>query len=92
MFTVLSFLVFEITDDLNLFYAFSKFYSILYKNIECLNKKFDHNVCEALDQVETDEVEEGTVLAVYQNGYKLNGKLMRPARVKVAKAKEEVKE
>ena len=39
MFTVLSFLVFEITDDLNLFYAFSKFYSILYKNIECLNKK-----------------------------------------------------
>lgn len=63
------------------------------EKIDCLNKKFDHNVCEALDQVETDEAEEGTVLAVYQNGYKLNGKLMRPARVKVAKAKqEEVKE
>ena len=59
------------------------------EKIDCLNKKFDHNVCEALDQVETDEVEEGTVLAVYQNGYKLNGKLMRPARVKVAKAKQE---
>ena len=59
------------------------------EKIECLNKKFDHNVCEALDQVETDEVEEGTVLAVYQNGYKLNGKLMRPARVKVAKKKKE---
>ena len=55
------------------------------EKIECLNKKFDHNVCEALDQVETDEAEEGTVLAVYQNGYKLNGKLMRPARVKVSK-------
>ncbi len=59
------------------------------EKIECLNKKFDHNVCEALDQVETDEAEEGTVLAVYQNGYKLNGKLMRPARVKVAKKKKE---
>ncbi len=57
------------------------------EKIECLNKKFDPNVCEALDQVETDEVEEGTVLAVYQNGYKMHGKLMRPARVKVAKKK-----
>jgi len=55
------------------------------EKIECLNKPFDHNVCEALDQVETDEAEEGTVLAVYQNGYKLNGKLLRPARVKVSK-------
>ena len=61
------------------------------EKIDCLNKKFDHNVREALDQVETDEAEEGTVLAVYQNGYKLNGKLMRPARVKVAKKKEEDK-
>ncbi len=62
------------------------------EKIDCLNKKFDHNVCEALDQVETDEAEEGTVLAVYQNGYKLNGKLMRPARVKVAKAKQKEEE
>ncbi len=61
------------------------------EKIDCLNKKFDHNVCEALDQVETDEAEEGTVLAVYQNGYKLNGKLMRPARVKVSKKKSEEK-
>jgi molecular chaperone GrpE len=61
------------------------------EKIDCLNKKFDHNTCEALDQVETDEAEEGTVLAVYQNGYKLNGKLMRPARVKVSKKKSEEK-
>ncbi|MBQ3835375.1 MAG: nucleotide exchange factor GrpE [Elusimicrobia bacterium] len=59
------------------------------EKIDCLNKPFDHNTCEALDQVETDEVEEGTVLAVYQNGYKMQGKLMRPARVKVAKKKSE---
>lgn len=62
------------------------------EQIDCLNKKFDPNVCEAIDQVETDEVEEGTVLAVYQNGYKLHGKLMRPARVKVAKAKQKEEE
>lgn len=58
------------------------------EKIECLNKKFDPNTCEALEQVEDDTVEEGTILAVYQNGYKLNGKLLRPARVKVAKKKE----
>jgi len=59
------------------------------EKIDCLNKQFDPNICEALDQVETDEVEEGIVLAVYQNGYKMHGKLMRPARVKVAKKKAE---
>lgn len=57
------------------------------EKIDCLNKKFDHNLCEALEQVETDEVEAETVVAVYQNGYKLNGKLLRPARVKVARKK-----
>lgn len=57
------------------------------EKIDCLNKQFDPNICEALDQVEDDTVEEGIILAVYQNGYKLNGKLMRPARVKVAKKK-----
>lgn len=61
------------------------------EKIDCLNKPFDHNTCEALDQIETDEVEEGMVLAVYQNGYKMHGKLMRPARVKVAKKKSEEK-
>ena len=57
------------------------------EKIDCLNKQFDPNICEALDQVEDDTVEDGIILAVYQNGYKLNGKLMRPARVKVAKKK-----
>ena len=57
------------------------------EKIDCLNKQFDPNICEALDQVEDDTVEDGIILAVYQNGYKLNGKWMRPARVKVAKKK-----
>ncbi|MDR3071733.1 MAG: nucleotide exchange factor GrpE [Endomicrobium sp.] len=50
--------------------------------VQC--EKFDPSVCEALDYVESSE-EDGTILEVYQNGYKMNGKLVRPAKVKVAK-------
>jgi molecular chaperone GrpE len=52
------------------------------EEIQCGN--FDPNVCEALDYVESDE-EDGKVLEVYQKGYKMNGKLIRTAKVKVAK-------
>ncbi|MDD5021319.1 MAG: nucleotide exchange factor GrpE [Endomicrobiaceae bacterium] len=57
------------------------------EKIECLNKKFDPHFCEALAQVESDK-EDGTILEVYQQGYKCNGKLMRPAKVKIAKTPE----
>ncbi|MDR1695455.1 MAG: nucleotide exchange factor GrpE [Endomicrobium sp.] len=52
-------------------------------------EKFDPNVCEALDTVETDDAEDGAVLEVYQKGYKMNGKLIRAAKVKVAKRQSE---
>ncbi|MDR1104035.1 MAG: nucleotide exchange factor GrpE [Endomicrobium sp.] len=52
------------------------------EEIRC--KKFDPNMCEALDYVESDE-EDGKVLEVYQKCYKMNGKLIRAAKVKVAK-------
>ncbi|MDR2395662.1 MAG: nucleotide exchange factor GrpE [Endomicrobium sp.] len=51
---------------------------------EIFCEKFDPNVCEALDIVESQE-EDGKVLEVYQKGYKMNGKLIRTAKVKVAK-------
>ena len=51
---------------------------------EIVCEKFDPNVCEALDYVDSDE-EDGAVLGVYQKGYKMNGKLVRAAKVKVAK-------
>ena len=53
------------------------------EEIKC--DKFDPSTCEALDTVETDEEKDGKVLAVYQKGYKINGNLMRTAKVKVAK-------
>ncbi|MDR3124446.1 MAG: nucleotide exchange factor GrpE [Endomicrobium sp.] len=51
---------------------------------EIVCEKFDPNICEALDSVETEQ-EDGKVLEIYQNGYKMNGKLIRTVKVKVAK-------
>lgn len=45
---------------------------------------FDPHLHEAVDRAETDEVEDQTVLAEYQRGFKFRGKLLRPAMVKVA--------
>jgi molecular chaperone GrpE len=55
------------------------------EEIQC--EKFDPNTCEALEQVEVeDEVEEGRILETYQKGYRINGNLIRTAKVKVAKS------
>jgi len=49
---------------------------------------FDPFMHEALMTEERDDVEEGQILEVYQKGYSLGQKPLRPARVKVAKKKE----
>jgi molecular chaperone GrpE len=56
------------------------------EKIECLGEQFDPNFHEAMLQEESDE-EEGTVLEVFAEGYKLGDKVIRAAKVKVAKAK-----
>jgi len=48
-------------------------------------EKFDHNLHEAMFEVETADVEPGTVVQVIQHGYKIHDRLLRPARVGVAK-------
>src|ERR1700681_3556645 len=45
--------------------------------------KFDPNLHHAVDMVETDEVEDHTVLDEYQQGYNFRGRPLRPAMVKV---------
>jgi len=45
---------------------------------------FDPNEHEAMAQQPTEGVEPGTVVQVYQQGYRLGGQLLRPARVVVA--------
>jgi molecular chaperone GrpE len=45
---------------------------------------FDPNEHEAMAQAPVDGVEPGTVAEVYQQGYRINGAVLRPARVVVA--------
>ena len=47
---------------------------------------FDPEFHEAMTMQESDAAEPDTVLSVVQRGYQLNGRLLRPARVIVAKA------
>lgn len=54
------------------------------KPLETLGKKFDPKFCEAVSEIES-EGEEGTVAEELQKGYALNGKVIRPARVKITK-------
>lgn len=51
---------------------------------------FNPELHEAMSMVENAEVEPNTVLTVYQKGYTLHDRLVRPARVVVSKAKVEV--
>src|SRR3979411_12543 len=50
--------------------------------------KVDPNVHHAVDMVETDEVDDHTVLDEYQQGYNFRGRPLRPAMVKVAVKKQ----
>ena len=45
---------------------------------------FDPNEHEAMVQQTSEDAESGTVIEVYQQGYRLNGSVLRPARVVVA--------
>jgi len=45
---------------------------------------FDPNEHEAMVQQQSEDAESGTVIEVYQQGYRINGQVLRPARVVVA--------
>lgn len=45
---------------------------------------FDPNVAEAFQTQPSDEIEEGKVLSLMRKGFKLNGRLIRPANVVVS--------
>lgn len=46
--------------------------------------EFDPNVAEAFQTQPSDEIEEGKVLSLMRKGFKLNGRLIRPASVVVS--------
>ncbi len=49
--------------------------------------KFDPHMHEPLEVVEADGKDDGDILAELKPGYKINGRLLRPASVKIAKKK-----
>ena len=54
------------------------------KEIEVLNKPYDAANAQAVIQEPKDGVEPGIVIEVFQKGYELKGKVIRPAMVKVS--------
>ena len=54
------------------------------QRIEAEGQKFDPNFHEAASQEPAEGVESGTVIGVIRNGYMLNGRVIRPAMVRVA--------
>ncbi len=54
------------------------------EKIEALNAPFDPNVHNAVMREDADGVEPDTVTAVFQEGYKVGDRVLRPAMVKVA--------
>jgi molecular chaperone GrpE len=56
--------------------------------LDPLGERFDPEYHQAMSMQESAEAEPGSVVAVIQKGYTLNGRLVRPALVMVAKAPE----
>lgn len=56
------------------------------RRVDPMDAKFDHNLHQAVAQVERDDVAPGTVVQVVQAGYTIHDRLLRPAMVVVAKA------
>lgn len=56
------------------------------------NQKFDPHLHEVIEMEETDAYDEGTILKEFVKGYKCGDRIIRPARVKLAKKKQEEKQ
>ncbi len=63
--------------------------SIFSKNniepIDCLNKKLDPNLHQAMIEVEDDQKEPGTIVQEIQKGFTIKDRLLRPSLVSVSK-------
>ena len=60
--------------------------------IEAIGKAFDPTFHEVLNQQESEEHEENTVIEEYSKGYTLNGRILRSAKVVISKKPTEKKE
>ncbi|MBT6448755.1 MAG: nucleotide exchange factor GrpE [Flavobacteriaceae bacterium] len=68
------------------------FISIFTKNdikpIDCLNKKLDPNLHQAMMEIEDDQKEPGTIVQEVQKGFMIKDRLLRPSLVGVSKKTE----
>ena len=55
------------------------------KPIDCLNKKLDPNLHQAMMEIEDDTKEPGTIIQEIQKGFTIKERLLRPSLVGVAK-------
>ena len=55
------------------------------KPIECLNKKLDPNLHQAMMEIEDDQKEPGTIVQEIQKGFTIKDRLLRPSLVAVSK-------
>ncbi|MGD0775442.1 MAG: nucleotide exchange factor GrpE [Candidatus Solibacter sp.] len=52
--------------------------------IETAGQRFDPNLHQAVERVQTEDAEDQSILGEFQRGYNFKGKLLRPAMVRVA--------
>ena len=62
------------------------------KPIDCLNKKLDPNLHQAMMEIEDDEKEPGTIVQEVQKGFMIKDRLLRPSMVGVSKKVEKNEE
>jgi molecular chaperone GrpE len=60
------------------------------KCIDCVGKKFDHNIHHAVTTVNKDDCEDNLIIEEVKKGYTINEKLLRPSKVIVVKKEKKV--
>ncbi len=54
------------------------------ERLDPVGKPFDPHLHQAVDRAETKDLDDGTILQVFQPGYVFHGRVLRPAMVRVA--------
>ena len=55
------------------------------EEIKSVGEKFDPNFHEVVEEIEVKDKEPGIIIEEVQKGYSINGRLLRPAKVKISK-------
>jgi len=55
------------------------------EGIECIGKKFDPTMHEAVGEKEHETIEPGTVIEEVEKGYRIGERIIRPSKVKISK-------